>query len=410
MHGAKLVKHCRLCKGSSLESVLKLNDSPICDAYSSQKISRSIYPLEVFQCRDCKFVQIGVVIAPEILYGNYIYETKTSVGLSSHFAGYAESVCKRNDLKEGDLVIDIGSNDGTLLKEFKKRGMRVIGVEPAKAIANSAMQDGIDTIDEFFSHETVARILLQHGRAKAITVNNLFANIDDLDDLVEGVTELLAPEGVLVIESSYLYDMIDNMVFDFIYHEHLSYFSLKPLIQFFKRFGLKITHVERVGTKGGSLRYSWSREKAEAEHGSLVDRLIQLESVMEEDGELFERFNNRIARAQKMLIQTLDQYDNRVVVGYGASATTTTLLTHFEIGSRLNCLIDDNKSKIGTYSPVDNISVHDKKWILENDPDVILVLAWRYAKKIIKDNDRSRGQWIIPLPTLSVVNTGAHLR
>ena len=147
-----------------------------------------------------------------------------------------------------------------------------------------------------------------------------------------------------------------------------------------------------------------------AEHGSLVDRLIQLESVMEEDGELFERFNNRIARAQKMLIQTLDQYDNRVVVGYGASATTTTLLTHFEIGSRLNCLIDDNKSKIGTYSPVDNISVHDKKWILENDPDVILVLAWRYAKKIIKDNDRSRGQWIIPLPTLSVVNTEARLR
>ena len=262
MRNPNLVEYCRLCESANLASVLRLSDSPICDAYTKEKGKPKIYPLELFQCNECKFVQISIVINPEVLYKDYIYETRSSMGLKDHFRDYAETIVVRNNLQNGGLIVDIGSNDGTLLKQFRNLGFRVVGVEPARKIAKDANREGIFTIADYFRDDIVSRILKENGPANVVTVNNLLANVHDLHTFAKCIDSLLAPDGILVIESSYLYYMVDNLIFDFIYHEHLSYFSINPLVRFWGRFGLELVDVHVSEAKGGLLD-TFGQEKSQ---------------------------------------------------------------------------------------------------------------------------------------------------
>lgn len=405
-------RDCRLCGSKNLKNVLSLMPTALCDAYIDKAHLgqvQEIYPLELFLCLDCGFVFLPYVVDPKIIYLNYIYVTTSSLGLSEHFRGYAASVLKRVKPATDALVVDLGSNDGTLLKFFKEHGLRVLGVEPAQAIAQDATNRGIETIPDFFNAGLARKIIDKYGRAGLITINNLFANIDDLQGLAKGVAELLAPDGVFIIESSYLGDMMEHMVFDFIYHEHLSYLSIKPLVKFFRRFNMELADIEHVPTKGGSLRYYFQLTGGlrcvSADAASALERENKLKL---DQPETFVRFCDKINAAKDeldILLKRL-QGEGKKIAGYGASATSTTLIYHFGLKQFLDYLVDDNQDKQDKFSPGYHIPVLASQVLYERKPDYCLLLAWRYAGPIMKKHQaflKQGGHFILPLPGLKVV-------
>jgi len=397
---------CRLCCSHNLQLALPLKPSSLCDAYVQEKKEQISYPLDLYFCNDCGFAQINTIVNPEIIYRDYIYVTTSSLGLSKHFQGYAEEVCTQLKFANSKFVVDVGSNDGTLLSFFKAQGHRVLGIEPSAKTANDTTQKGIDTLAEFFDLALSQKITSQYGFADLITINNLFANIDDLEEFTHGVSQLLAKDGVLVIESSYLLDMIDNMVFDFIYHEHLSYFSILPLIKFFEKFGMHLINVQEVPTKGGSLRYYWAKKASKWSAGSRVQAFIEREQKASICMDTFQEFESRIKSEKDKLIDYLNSNSFDRVVGYGASATSTTLISHFELHNYLSYLVDDNPGKIGTYSPGYHIPVYDSSKLNEDKPDLVIILAWRYKDEImkrLKELGYVNQTIIIPLPEFRTV-------
>ena len=391
-------KICRLCDSNDVEVVLPLQKSPLCDEYLSYPKDQEFYNLNLCLCNECGFVQIDTVVEPETIYRDYIYVTTSSPGLQKHFERYALEVCSFLYLDESNLTVDIGSNDGTLLGFFKQRGHNVLGIEPSIKAANSANRNGIETLSEFFDIGLANAIANQYGKASLITINNLFANVDNLKEFVEGINVLLDSNGVLIIESSYLLDMIDNMVFDFIYHEHLSYFSILPLVDFFKQFDMQLIHVHQVGTKGGSLRYYWARNDSKWNPSVNVKELILEETKALINIEKFKDYETRIETIKFQLLEFLEKHKENKIVGYGASATSTTLISHFGLHKYFSYLVDDNTGKINTYSPGYHLPVFSSKRLIEDKPDIIVILAWRFEEEILKKLEFFQGIVVIPLP------------
>ena len=393
-----LKQNCRLCDSKNIGIVLPLEKSPLCDAYLNQPKKQKFYDLNLCLCNECGFVQIDAVIEPETIYRDYIYMTTSSPGLGSHFKRYALDICDFLNLYQSNLTVDIGSNDGTLLDFFKQQGHKVLGIEPSIKAANSANENSIETLAEFFDIDLANTIVDQYGKASLITINNLFANIDNLNEFTKGINVLLDSNGVLVIESSYLLDMIDNMVFDFIYHEHLSYFSILPLVRFFKQFDIKLIHVHEVGTKGGSLRYYWAKTNSDWKPSLNVKELTLREVKEEINAEKFKDYGARIDSLKFKLLEFLEKNKKSKIVGYGASATSTTLITHFELQKYFSYLVDDNIDKVNTYSPGHHIPVYDIDFLKKDMPNVIIILAWRFKAEILKKLSFFSGVVILPLP------------
>lgn len=398
---------CRLCGSSKLELALPLGKSPLCDAYLKEPKEQEFYDLDLVLCQECNFVQINTIVNPEIIYRDYIYVTTSSSGLNKHFEQYTNDVRAFFKSKIPSLTIDIGSNDGTLLNHFKNHGYSVLGIEPSIKTAEDATRNGIQTLPDFFNSTLAKYITSEHGKAELITVNNLFANIDDMDEFINGIDLVLADEGVLVIESSYLLDMINNMVFDFIYHEHLSYFSILPLIRFFKRFELKLVHIQEVGTKGGSMRYYWARDNSDWKETPSVKRLMQREQQANIGIETFNLFQQKIVSIRQELDAFIEQSNGKKIVGYGASATSTTLMSYYDMNKYLSYLVDDNPGKINTYSPGFHIPVYASEKLSIDKPDIIIILAWRFRDKIIKKLSTLDSTIIIPLPHFEILNNSS---
>ncbi|EMN52205.1 C-methyltransferase C-terminal domain protein [Leptospira interrogans serovar Autumnalis str. LP101] len=399
-----LRKDCRLCKSKDLIKVLPLTPTALCDAYVKERKEQDVYPLDLFQCKNCGFVQIECVVDPEIIYRDYIYVTTSSSGLSNHFENYAKDVLEKLNLGAGSFVVDIGSNDGTLLSYFKARNAKVLGVEPSTKTAEDATNRGIETLPEFFDPNLARKIKEKVGQADLITVNNLYANIDDLHSFTEGLEYLLSPNGVVVIESSYLGDMVDNMVFDFIYHEHLSYFSILPLIKFFDSFGLRLIHLQHVGTKGGSFRYYWARKNSIHSVPEEVSKFIEIEKEKNMNESYFKKYADRINKVKAELIQELEKSKGKnKIIGYGASATSTTLIYHFGLEKYIDYLVDDNPGKIDTYSPGLHIPVKHPDVLNSEGDAVLIVLAWRYFDLIRSKLKNQKLTLICPLPYIQVI-------
>jgi len=402
---------CRGCDGNDLELVFSLKPSPIGDAYvtaANINISQPSYPIDLYMCKHCGLAQLIDVIDPSILYGEYIYVTASSVGLSDHFQSYADSVIDRCGLNPGSLVVDLGSNDGTLLRSFQQKGMNILGVEPASYIAAQATLSGITSIDKFFTPDLANEIVKKYGRAELITANNVFANIDDLMSWVIGVNDLLADDGIFVFESYYLADLLQNMVFDFIYHEHLSSFSVKPMVAIFKRIGLELTAVERVATKGGSLRYFVQRPGGPLSKDGSVQKMLELEENMGLYSKgTFAAYKNKINSLKEQTKKFLAEakLEGKSIAGFGASITGTTLIYHFEIGEYLDYLVDDNLAKQGRFSPGLHLPVFPSSVLYERKPNLVIILAWRFAETIINKNQAyldSGGQFLVPVPSFKI--------
>ncbi len=408
---------CRLCGSRSLELVLPLLPSAIGDAFipaSRLSEKQGVYSLDTYLCCDCGHVQNIDIVNPEILFRDYIYKTSISLGLVEHFRKYAAAVVEKIDVPKGALVVEIGSNDGSLLKAFKSHGMRVTGVDPARAIANAATAEGIPTLPEFFSSAIAERILGEQGPAAVMCANNVFAHIDDMSDIVIGIRKILAPDGVFVFEVSYILDMIDNFVFDTIYHEHVSYHALLPLEKFLNRFDMTLFDVEKQQSKGGSIR--GFAQPLSTGRRPKSQRLLDMYADEEHRGirkpKIYCDFFDAIEKRKQETLRIVDGVtaDGGVVAAYGASTTTTTLLYHFELESRIKFIVDDNEIKHGMFSPGAHIPVLPSSELLARKPDLVIILAWIYFGPIIKRNQiylNRGGRFLIPLPDVKLVSRSA---
>lgn len=403
---------CRLCEGKDLELTVHLAASAIVDDYIAESRldqDQPSYPLDVFMCRSCGHSQLLDVVRPEVLYGNYIYVTTSSLGLVDHFRGYCEDVIERIAPPKESLVVDVGSNDGTLLRFFKDQGMNVLGVDPAKEISQAATASGVETITAFFTSELGDQLKKERGGATIVTANNVYSHADNLGDLTDGIRNILAPDGVFVFEVIYMIDMIEKPLFDTIYHEHLCYHTVKPLNSFLERHGLQLIDIKRVPIKGGSIRGTAQLIGGPREVSPSVGDIIALEDEFGvEDPKTYEKYSDYIEKVKNELMDVVNDVraKGKTVAGYGASSTTTVLMHHYGLGDILDFLADDNPRKQHLYSPGHHIPVLPSETIYERNPDYIVVLAWNYAEPIIAKHQKyldQGGHFIIPLPEVKII-------
>ena len=403
---------CRLCGSIDLVQVLSFGETPPANAYlafADLDTPELFAPLVVNACKSCKLIQLRDVVDPEVLFGNYLYVSGTSPVFVAHFADYAKTVVEQFSLTKDSLVVDVGSNDGVLLSHFKKMGMKILGIDPAQNIAIEATKNGIPTIAKFFTPETARGIVAEHGKASIITANNVFAHTDDVVGFVESVKELLLPEGVFIFENQYLKDLIEQNLFDMIYHEHLCYYHLTPLVPFFQRLGLRIFDVEHVPTHGGSIRVFVGWESGPHKTSERVGQMLRGETILN-NVSTYHAFAKRIDAIGKKLRSLLEDFrrEGKRVVGYGAPAKATTLCYALGIdGNMLEYIVDDSKMKQGLYMPGTHIPIKAPDTLYTDKPDYCLILAWNFADSIVKNHQRFKkngGVFILPVPTPSILS------
>lgn len=402
-------KICRVCNGKNLKKVLSLGSTPPANAFLKKEElnnKEDFFPLELNFCKDCTFVQLTHTVSPELLFKNYVYVSSTSPVFIAHFQDLADKVIKRFKLPKNSLVVDIGSNDGILLRPFKEQGMNVLGIDPAEKIATLATKNGIETLPLFFNKKVAGEIVNKRGHASIVTATSVFSHVDDLDEFVSGVKELLADDGVFIIEVYYLSSLLENNLFDTIYHEHLSYFTVKTITTLLNRLGLQVFSIETTDTHGGSLRVF--AQKNNGPHQ--VDESIKKFMLAEENKKLYDsttyfEFARKIDENKRNLLNLLDHIKSskKTIVGYGAPAKGNTLLNYFEIDEKfLDYIVDDSPWKQGLYTPGTHIPVVSSEELSRKRPDYILILAWNYASPIMKKY-KDFNRFIIPVPTPRIV-------
>ena len=388
------VKECRCCTGPLLDAFQLPATPPADDYITSKELARPqpFFPLDLAICQGCGLFQLKHVVNPCLLYKNFLYRTSNSLGLVDHFKTYAAAVSARAGGERG-LVVDIGSNDGTLLRFFKDQGFSVLGVDPAETVAQEANDSGVPTIPKFFNAAVADEIIRQYGPASIVTTNNTFANIDDIHSFLVAIQRLLNREGLLVIETAYVVDHVEKMLFDNIYHEHLSYFSVSSLDVFFRRHGMHVVEAERVSTKGGSIRLYVKYAKAGSTTAKTAQELIELEQKrgfleLPRFKEYFCQLEVRKSKVQQLLSSLRSK--GLLMAGYGASHSVTTLLFYFGVGEFFEFLVDDNPLKHGFLSPGYHLPVLPPEEIFLREIDYVAILAWQYNNAIY----RRRVDWI----------------
>jgi len=410
----KPINKCRMCRCDRLVKFLDLGFTPLSDAFLKKEDLKNpeiYYPLEVYMCRDCGLMQLGFVVSPAILYRNeYPYESSTTQTGREHFFNMAKVICERFKLKPGSLVIDVGSNVGVLLDGFRRQNMKVFGVDPAKDMADIANAHGIETISEFFSSDIARKIVREKGSASVITATNSFAHIDDLHDVVKAIDILLDDNGIFVVEAPYFIDLVNNLEYDTIYHEHLAYLSIKPLVKFFKRFGMKLFDVERIKIHGGTIRFFVTRQKNTMPVSSRVAELLKLEDkagIYSID--TLQRFSDKVKEHRLLLNSMLRNIkaQGKKVVGVSAPAKGNTLLNYSKIDQDLLPYITEKaRIKIGLFTPGTHIPIYSDEKLFEDQPDYVLILAWNFADEImgnLSEFQNRGGKFIIPIPTPKIL-------
>ena len=384
---------CRLCLSKEIEMAVNMGKSPISEKYVKKENLENIIPkvsLNLYFCKNCSHVQLVDVVNPDFLWADFTFKTARDIKLINHFKDYVERVINVQQINDEDLILDIGSNDGTLLQCFKDKGLQnILGVDPASQIVDQANLSGIKTIKGYFNLELASKISSINGKAKVITANNVFAHMDDLRGMLEAIKFMMNEESIFVFEVSYLLDVVKKMLIGTIFHEHLSYHSIISLKQFLNSFNLDIIKVERGPEQGGSIIcYAKIKKQSNKIHNSVFE-LIALEKKEKLDKiETIQKMNDQLIDLKNELNKIIKKikHENKTISGFGAARSGTTFLSYFGIGNHIDYLYDDNKEKHFKFSPGDQIEVLPTKDIDENKPDYLIILAWIHADNIISKN------------------------
>lgn len=407
------LRMCRFCHGSSFHQYLDLGFTPPADAFMrAQGLQQPeiYYPLDVRLCLECGLSQLGYIVPPEILYQHdYPYESSTTRAGRKHFFELASTAVDRFGLTTENLAVDVGCNVGVLLDGFKTRGCRVLGIEPAANIAAIASGRGLDILNDFINPTLASQAVEMHGEASVVTITNVFAHIDDLDGFMEAVEILLNDKGVLIIEAPHFLKLLQNLEYDTIYHEHLSYLAIRPLNFLFRRFGFEIFDVQEIGIHGGSIRVYISRIGRHPVTNAPARMVAEEEEEGLFDIERLNAFSRSVAAHRTKLSSLLNKLkaDGHSIAGVSAPAKGMTLLNYCRIGPELlDFVTEKSRLKIGRYTPGMHIPVLSDEALLENKPDYALLLAWNFAPEIIenlKDYQSQGGKFIIPIPDPHII-------
>ncbi len=404
-----LRRGCRACGGLLLTQFLDLGPQPLANSLprSPEEFTTELFfPMGVYLCEDCGLVQLVDVIDPELLFRDYIYVTGTSETIAAHNIGYARTVVELLGMRATDLVVEVASNDGSLLRCFQQHGVRTLGVEPARNIAELARAAGVETVSEFFTEAAGPVIRASHGPAKAVIGNNVLAHVDEPVGFLRGAAALIAEDGLVITEVPYLREFVDRLEYDTVYHEHLCYFSISALMRLAERAGLSILRVDHVPVHGGSVRMYAGPRARHPGHASAVEALAAAERA---DGlttlPRFRQFATDVSRQREALRALLTRLkaEGRTVAGYGAPAKGNTQLNYCGITTDLMAwTVDKSPHKVGRYIPGTHQPILPATELLARQPDYTLILAWNFAEEIMRQQAEYRargGKFILPLPT-----------
>ena len=407
---------CRSCGGTEVLPVLSLGRTPLANALLSdpEQISPE-YPLDLAFCSNCALVQLTTDIPPETLFSDYRYFSSYSDTMLMHAENLAHRMILERELTPEDLVVELASNDGYLLKNYKASGIQVLGVEPAQNVAAVAIAAGIPTRTEFFDEKCAELMVTEGMKAKVIHAHNVLAHVPDPQSFVRGIERLLAFDGVAVLEFPYLLDLLDRCAFDTIYHEHLSYFSLASLWGMFNRNGLRIFDVERLPIHGGSLRLFVDKQTGEPGHQRVQELWALEQSRALNRTDTYLKFAAQTTRVRDELRELLYRLraEGRTIAAYGAAAKGSTLLNYMGIGRDvIDFVVDRSPHKQGCYMPGVKIPILAPDTLLKTQPDYTLLLTWNFAREILHQQKiyRARGgRFILPVPEPRVLNRNEEL-
>lgn len=409
------VPGCQVCGQAKLRSVLFMGYLP--PVNRMRPIGASLteepwFPAELFYCRACHLVQLGYAVDPAILFPpDYPYTSGTTRVLRENFADLYREVRSLLALRPEDLVVDVGANDGTLLKNFRDGGHRVLGIEPSLT-ARLAEAQGIPSLMRFFDEAAVAEAVAKHGRARLVTATNVFAHIHDVGRLMDNLGRLLAPDGIFISESHYLLDLVQTLQYDTIYHEHLRYYSLTSLQTLLATYGFRVFRVTRIPTHGGSIRVYASRAKDQAVDGSVEARLADERAAGLAGESWIPDFRARVTRSKLQLYELLARLkaDGASIYGIGAPSRASTLVNYVGLDDGIvECVLELPASKkVDKYLPGTRIPVLDEARLYADQPPYALLLSWHIAAEMCANLTKRgyRGDFIVPLPEPRVIPGG----
>lgn len=401
---------CYICKQDKLATFLNLGAQPPSDAFLRVEdlVKPEItFPLEVMVCKNCFLVQLGYAVDPELLFRDYVYTSGTNNSLRVNFKNLVDYLVGRFSLTSADLAVDIGSNDGTLLENYLPHGVKVLGIDPS-SVASIAIKKGLPTMVDFFNEEVAIQALEKYGSAKIITATNVFAHVDALDSLMNGIVRLLADDGVFISESHYLLDLVTKMQYDAVYHEHLRYYSLKPLKLLFENFGMEIIDAEKITTHGGSIRVYAAKKGSHPVAPAVQERIKEEEEAGLYKLETFIDYGKKVQDTKLTLLQMIVELkrDGKRVVGIGAPAKGNTLLNYCRLDPDLiDYLVEKSALKIGLFAPGTHIPVVAEEKLFSEQPEYGLLLSWNIADELIPKirNAGFKGKFIVPNPVPRIV-------
>lgn len=409
-NSSRPVTKCQISNSKKLKSIIFLGYLPPVNTLrkiNSTATESKSFPAELLYCEKSKLAQLGCIVDKKILFPySYPYTSSTTKILRENFADLYKDVTKIINIKKEDLIIDIGSNDGNLLKNFKDNH-RVLGVTPEK-IGRLAVKKGIPTIIDYFNKKTHKNILKKYGKAKIITATNVFAHIDNINEILKYIIRILTDDGIFISESHYLLPLIEELQYDTIYHEHMRYYSVQSLSYLFKKNNLEIIDVKEIPTHGGSIRV-YAAKKGRYQISKNVKKQLNKEKIFL-NFKNFKKFKHKVAMSKVKLYSLINNIkrSKKSIYGVGAPSRATTLINYVGLDQDLiDCVLEvDGSYKIGNYIPGTKIPILNEKILIKDKPDYLILFSWHISKELKKNlrNKGFKGKFIIPLPNPRIEN------